>query len=149
MKNDKRTQFFETNVKNAELIKKIGGILPIRGSHIGEIKIDKKGKTATIELKQCAEPQIIAFYEGKLFCRDVEYELIETKMDGGVFIFNKDKENPNRYELQINNNRQGIIIKCSDVELTEYKKIEISTKQYQDLFIKSLSSQFFSIKIND
>jgi|GEM_PF-4618561 hypothetical protein len=141
-----KIDFFKANVKNAHLIDDIEGILPIEGNHIGQILINETDRTVLIEIKQCTKPQIIEYFEGHILCRDAEFEVITTDINGGVFILNKGKDNPSRYELQLNNNRQGIIIKCSEIELIDYRNIHKPIEEYKDIFIGCQFGKFFSIK---
>lgn len=137
-------EFSRNNVKNFQLIDKLDGILPIKGNHIGQILINKKEKTISIELKQCAESQIIDYFEGHLLCKNAEYKIINTNINGGVFILNN-RNNSNKFELQINNNCRGIIINYSEIELIDYKEISKSIDEYRNIYISSLYGGYFEI----
>lgn len=139
------TEFLENNIHNFDLILKANGITSIKGNHIGQISINKNSKTALIEIKQCAEPQNIAYFEGHLLCKDITYKLLPTEIDSAVFNLNTDRTNYNRYELQLNNNRQGIIINCSKIELIDYKQINKSIEEYKNLYVSNLYGRYFSI----
>ncbi|MFA6184488.1 MAG: hypothetical protein WC682_05350 [Parcubacteria group bacterium] len=142
-------QFFKDNVKNADLIELAGGILPISGNHIGKVVLDKNNKTALIEIKQCAEGQIIAYYEGHLLCKNAEYQTGDTEINGGLFIFRKDEANPDKYEIQLNHNRWAVIIKCSEVELVNYREIKKPIEEFKDIYAGLLWGKFFSIVENE
>jgi hypothetical protein len=149
LKDIKKIDFFKQNVKNANLIEKADGIMPISGNHIGEIIINKKNKTAMIEVKQCTEPQIIAYYEGHLLCKNAEYETGNTEINSGLFLLKKDETDPSKYKIQLNNNRWSIIIKCSEIELVNYQEIKKPIEEYKNIYTGLLWGKFFSIKIND
>lgn len=146
MNENNKTEFFKTNVINASLISDTNGILPIKGNHIGQITLARKSKAVLIEIKQCADPQLIAYFEGHLICKDADWKLVQTEINGAVFTFDLDKTNYSRYELQLNNNRQGIIIKCSEVELLDYRQTRKPIEEYKNIYIGSLYGKFFSIR---
>jgi hypothetical protein len=146
--NNNEIKFFKTNVKNSDLIDRADG-MPIRGNHVGQIIINKKDRTVLIEIKQCTEPQAIAYFEGHLLCKEAEYETTPTSINGAVFILDRNKTNPDKYELQLNNNRQGIIIKCSEIELLDYRHINKPIKEYKDILVGLQYGKFFSIIENE
>lgn len=142
-KNDKQKKY----IKNYHLIEKSNGITPIKGNEIGEILIDRKNNIIKIQIKQITQPQIIDSFEGLIICKDSKYTIGETEINGGVFEIDKISPN-NNYKIFINNNRQGIQIECSEVELQNYKNKHITVEEYKDLYAKSLYGGFFSIKEN-
>lgn len=142
---EEKISIFRNNVLNSNLIDRAGGVLPILGNQIGEIAINSNNKTALVEIKQCAEPQIIAYYEGHLLCKDIKYEILTTEINGAVFILKGKNNKQDGYELQFNNNRSGIIINCSQIELIDFKKVNLSMSDYKDIYTGLLWGKYFSI----
>lgn len=142
--NDSLYTFCKKNIKNWKLLEHISN-LPISGENIGEIVIDNKNKTIKIEIRQCEKPQLIGYYVGHLVCKNAGYEILQTDINGAVFKLDYDQDNKTVFNLQINNNRQGIIIKCSDIELMDYKQIKIPMDQYGDIYTGMLWGKYFKI----
>lgn len=136
--------FCNKNIKNWELLERVSN-LPISGENIGEMVIDNKNKTIKIEIRQCEKPQLIGYYVGHLVCKNAEYKIFQTDINGAVFKLNYDPEKQKRLNLQINNNRQGIIIKCSGIELIDYNQIKIPMDQYRDIYTGMLWGKYFKI----
>lgn len=144
-KDIERIKLFEKNIKNINLINKAGGCKLIEGNNIGQVIINKNEKTVLIEIKQCPTLQPINYFEGHLLCKNADYEILETNINGAVFVFHENEDATRKYELQANHNRQGVIIKCSEVELIDYKRINVAIEEFKDLYIGCLWGKYFKI----
>ena len=141
----KKTEQQQKYIKNYHLIEENNGIMPIKGNEIGEISINKKTNTIKIQIKQITRPQIIDSFEGLIICKNSKYTIGETKINGGVFEIDQ-VSSDNNHKIFINNNRQGIKIECSEIELQNYKNKHITVEEYRNLYTRSLCGGFFLIK---
>lgn len=143
-KEDKQFIFCKENIKNWELLERISN-LPISGKNIGVVIINKKDKTAKIEIIQCEKPQLIGYYEGHIICKNIEYKILQTEINGALFKLDYDQDDQKILNIQINNNRQGIVIKCSEIELLDYRQIKIPMDEYRDISTGLLWGKYFKI----
>jgi hypothetical protein len=175
LKNVKKIEFFERNVKNTELLKAGGGHLGIKAGEIGSILI--YDKTIKIEIEQtgmkCVREegaiyQVPCHSKGHLLCENTDYKIIESKYGDAVFMsedensqgnliscgneftLSKDEKNPDKLSLTIINNFKGIKIACDKISVIDFNEIKIDSnekmEEYKEVINGSLYGKFFSIK---
>ncbi|MGI6378932.1 MAG: hypothetical protein ACOX0H_02940 [Patescibacteria group bacterium] len=151
-KEEKEANFFRDNVLNSEIITKNKGSLPIKSYQVGNIIIDKEKKTAQIEIRQAetiGKQEQGAWYHvpfyavGHFICKNIEYKIGETNINGGVFSISRQE---NKLKLFLNHNRQGVEIICEEIEALDFKEQKMNIKDFQDIEMGMKWGKYFSIK---
>jgi hypothetical protein len=152
-KDIKEAEFFENNILNSEIITNNKGSLPIKGYQIGNISIDKEKKIAQIEIKQAeiigtkkqgAWYQVPFYAIGYLICKNIEYKIGETDINGAVFLFSKQEK---KLKLLLNNNRQGVEIICEEIKVLDFKEQKIGIKDFQNIHTGMKWGKYFNIRV--
>lgn len=155
-KENEDTIFFKKNVLNWEFIEINGGILPLQDHNVGMISINNERKTVEIELRQVSTKSVnekgtwyqVPYYGfGHMFCENINYKIVNTDINGPVFILTNDKKNPKKLKLMLNHNRKGIEILCDKISILDFNEVQLDDiQEYTNIENGCKIGKFFTIK---